>query len=76
MKRTWMRLTHGDRVEWVGIEGDAIVAGHESLIGKRADDTLSALARAAWAVDEPFAQTAWAFDGPYEHPFVGDERVV
>lgn len=69
-----MRLSHEDRVEWVGIEGDSIVAGHASLVGKRADDTLSALARAGRAVDGPLAGTAWAVDGPYEHPFVSDER--
>jgi hypothetical protein len=69
-----MRLTSADQVEWVGIEGDAIVAGHQSLIGKRADDTLSRLARGAWAGDGPFARTAWVIDGPHEHPLVKDER--
>lgn len=69
-KRTWMKLTHPhDGAFWVGIEGDLIVSVKRrhgtpsffarSLVGERADDTLSRISRILGIEVE----------GPFDEPF-------
>lgn len=54
MKVTWVKLLGEEEVIWVGIRGDMIVDSHPALVGKRADDTLSEMARLGWRLEGPF----------------------